>query len=206
MPRINMASVDLSKIGVNMLKSAANGEVVELRSLWKNRAVVLLFLRRLGCQVCRWTASELSKLKGDLEANGVGLVGVAPEEVGLQEFKEGNFFQGELYIDEQKQCYRDLAFKRYGMLSVLPAALGKKVRKVVNKANAQGISGNFKGDLLQSGGMLIVSQGGDKVLLHFTQDSPGDYVPLETIIQSLGITSKVQASQRPECNEDVCTR
>ncbi|XP_028663198.1 prostamide/prostaglandin F synthase isoform X5 [Erpetoichthys calabaricus] len=95
---------------------------------------------------------------------------------------------------------------RYGMLSVLPAALGKKVRKVVNKANAQGISGNFKGDLLQSGGMLIVSQGGDKVLLHFTQDSPGDYVPLETIIQSLGITSKVQASQRPECNEDVCTR
>ncbi|XP_039612140.1 prostamide/prostaglandin F synthase isoform X4 [Polypterus senegalus] len=95
---------------------------------------------------------------------------------------------------------------RYGTLSVLPAALGKKVREVVNKANAQGISGNYKGDLLQSGGMLIVSQGGDMVLLHFIQDSPGDYVPLETIIQSLGITSKVQASQRPECNEDVCTR
>ncbi|MGH0189323.1 UNVERIFIED_CONTAM: hypothetical protein FKN15_034757 [Acipenser sinensis] len=46
--------------------------------------------------------------------------------------------------------------------------------------------------------MLIVAKGGEKVLLHFVQDSPGDHVPLETIIQTLGIQAKVQPGQRPE--------
>ncbi|MBN3277667.1 PGFS synthase, partial [Polyodon spathula] len=85
---------------------------VELQSLWLDRAVVLFFLRRFGCQVCRWTASEVSKLKEDLGENGVALVGVGPEEEGLQEFQDGGYFKGDLYIDEHKQCYRDLGFRR----------------------------------------------------------------------------------------------
>ena len=56
--------------------------------------MVLFFLRRFGCQVCRWTASEVSKLEPDLKANGVGLVGIGPEETGLKDFSEGGFFKG----------------------------------------------------------------------------------------------------------------
>ncbi|XP_058848921.1 prostamide/prostaglandin F synthase [Acipenser ruthenus] len=201
-----MSDVDLRKIGVNVLKNVSSGVSVELQSLWQDRSVVLFFLRRFGCQVCRWTATEVSKLKEDLSENGVALVGVGPEEAGLQEFQEGGYFKGDLYIDELKQCYRDLGFRRYNALSLVPAALGKKVREVVTKANAEGIQGNFSGDLLQSGGMLIVTKGGEKVLLHFVQDSPGDHVPLETIVQTLGIQAKVQPGKRPECNDDVCTR
>lgn len=67
---------------------------VELQSLWQNQPVVVFFLRRFGCQVCRWMASEISKLEPDLRANGVSLAGVGPEELGLQEFKEGGFFKG----------------------------------------------------------------------------------------------------------------
>ncbi|MGH0177518.1 UNVERIFIED_CONTAM: hypothetical protein FKN15_075347 [Acipenser sinensis] len=129
-----MSDVDLRKIGVNVLKNVNSGESVELQSLWQDRSVVLFFLRRFGCQVCRWTAAEVSKLKEDLSENGVALVGVGPEEAGLQEFQEGGYFKG----------------------------------------------------------------GGEKVLLHFVQDSPGDHVPLETIIQTLGIQAKVQPGQRPE--------
>ncbi|XP_066547559.1 prostamide/prostaglandin F synthase isoform X2 [Amia ocellicauda] len=153
-----MSAVDLAKIGANVLKNAATGEMVQLQSLWQDQAVVLFFLRRFGCQICRWTAAEVSKLKEDLSENGVALVGIGPEETGLREFKEGGFFKGDVYIDEKKQCYKDLGFKRYGALSVVPAALGKKVRDVATKANAQGIQGNFSGDLLQSGGMLIVDR------------------------------------------------
>lgn len=40
--------------------------------------------------------------------------------------------------------------------------------------------------------------GGEKVLLHFIQDSPGDHVPLEDITKALGITASVQAGQRPQ--------
>ncbi|CAI5687559.1 unnamed protein product [Oreochromis niloticus] len=209
-----MASVDLAKVGKNLLKSGESEEKVELQSLWHDQPVVLFFLRRFGCQVCRWTAAEISKLEPDLRANGVALVGIGPEEFGLQEFKQGGFLKGPLYVDEQKKCYKDLGFKRrpeettpkYNAVSVVPAALGKKVRDVAAKASAEGIQGNFSGDLLQSGGMLIVAKGGEKVLLHFIQDSPGDYLPLEEITKALGISATVKAGQRPVCNDDVCTR
>lgn len=67
---------------------------MELGSLWQEQAVVIFFLRRFGCQICRWTASEVSKLEPSLKANGVALVGVGPEEVGLEEFKAGGFLKG----------------------------------------------------------------------------------------------------------------
>ncbi|XP_041809539.1 prostamide/prostaglandin F synthase [Chelmon rostratus] len=200
-----MANVDLAQVGKNLLRSET-GESVELQSLWQDQPAVLFFLRRFGCQVCRWMASEISKLEPDLTASGVVLVGIGPEELGLKEFKEGGFFKGSVYVDEQKKSYKDLGFKRYTAVSVVPAALGKKVRDVAAKAKADGIQGNFSGDLLQSGGMLIVAKGGEKVLLHFIQDSPGDHLPLEDISKALGISAKVKAGQRPVCNDDVCTR
>ncbi|TMS19456.1 prostamide/prostaglandin F synthase [Larimichthys crocea] len=201
-----MAKVDLAQVGKNSLKSAETGEIVELQSLWQDQPVVLFFLRRFGCQICRWMASEISKLEPDLRASRVALVGVGPEEFGLKEFKEGGFFKGSIYVDEQKKTYKDLGFKRYTAVSVVPAALGKKVREIAAKAKADGIQGNFSGDLLQSGGMLIVAKGGEKVLLHFIQDSPGDHLPLEDISKALGISATVKAGQRPVCNDDVCTR
>uniref|UniRef100_A0A8C5PGM6 Prostamide/prostaglandin F synthase n=1 Tax=Leptobrachium leishanense TaxID=445787 RepID=A0A8C5PGM6_9ANUR len=210
-----MTTLDLTKVGAVMLKNAVSGEMVELGTLWKEQISVVFFLRRFGCQICRWTAKEVSKLQESFEQHQIRLVGVGPEDVGLKEFLDGNFFSGEIYIDEAKQSYKELGFKRtqsreegrkYNALSIVPAALGKKVRDVVTKANTIGIQGNFHGDLLQSGGILIVSKGGDKVLLHFIQDSPGDHLPLETIAKTLGITAEVTESQRPQCNEDVCTR
>ncbi|KAF4093846.1 hypothetical protein AMELA_G00006350 [Ameiurus melas] len=201
-----MSSVHLDKVSSNTVKSSVSGEHVELGSLWKDKTVVMFFLRRFGCQICRWAAAEVSKLEKDLRENGVALIGIGPEETGLKEFKDGGFFKGEIYIDEKKQCYKDLGFKRYNAINLLPAALGKKVREIASKASNEGIQGNFSGDLLQSGGMLIVAKGGEKVLLHFIQETPGDLVPLEDITKALGISASVQAGVRPQCDDDVCTR
>uniref|UniRef100_H3BI28 Prostamide/prostaglandin F synthase n=1 Tax=Latimeria chalumnae TaxID=7897 RepID=H3BI28_LATCH len=205
-----MDKVELAKVGVNLLKRVQTGEMVELQSLWKDQACVVVFLRRFGCQVCRWIAKDISKLKDSFDQNNIRLIGVGLEEYGVEEFVKGNYFSGELYIDEKKQCYKDLGFKRYNALSLIPAVIGKPIREVVTKANAEGIQGNFSGDLLQSGGMLIVSpEGGEKVLFHFVQDSPGDHVPLETIVQTLGITANVESAKRPQCSgfsRMVCSR
>lgn len=199
--------MDLTAVGINLVKCIRTGEVVELRSVWKERVSVIFFLRRFGCQVCRWTAKEISKLKEAFDQNDVHLVGVGPEELGVKEFMDGQYFKGDLYIDEKKQCYKDLGFKRYNAINLLPAALGQKVRQIVTQANKDGISGNFTGDVMQSGGLLIVSKGGEKVLFHFVQDSPGDHVPLDTICQVLGITATVEAEEvtLPQCT-DACTR
>lgn len=188
------------------MKHAVTGEAVELRSLWQEKACVVAGLRRFGCMVCRWIAQDLSNLRGILDQNDVRLVGIGPEALGLQEFLDGGYFSGELYLDESKQIYKELGFKRYNSLSILPAALGKPVRDVASKAKAVGIQGNLSGDLLQSGGLLVVSKGGDRVLLHFIQSSPGDYVPQENILQALGISAEVCSSKPPQCDEEVCGR
>lgn len=36
------------------------------------------------------------------------------------------------------------------------------------------------------------------MLLHFVQNSPGDYVPRESILQALGISVEVGASESPQ--------
>ncbi|XP_019513981.1 PREDICTED: prostamide/prostaglandin F synthase, partial [Hipposideros armiger] len=186
--------------------SLVPAQAVELRSLWQEQACVVAGLRRFGCMVCRWIARDLSSLKGLLDLHGVRLVGVGPEALGLQEFLDGGYFAGELYLDESKQFYKELGFKRYNSLSILPAALGKPVRDVATKAKAVGIQGNLSGDLLQSGGLLVVTKGGDKVLLHFIQKSPGDYVPQESILKALGISAEVSASKPPQCDDEACSR
>lgn len=68
--------------------------MVEVGSLWREQTVILFFLRRFGCQVCRWMAAEVSKLEKDLKANGIALIGIGPEEMGVKEFKDGGFFKG----------------------------------------------------------------------------------------------------------------
>ncbi|CAN0206695.1 unnamed protein product [Lampetra fluviatilis] len=132
-----MTDVNLKTVGANELVNARTGEVVSLESLWQGpQPVVITFLRRFGCAVCRWCARELSTgmARANLPAGAVRLVAVASERIGLQEFLDGNFFSGgDLFIDDKKQCYNDLGFKRYNALSIIPVALGKKVRDIVAK-------------------------------------------------------------------------
>ncbi|XP_077619886.1 prostamide/prostaglandin F synthase [Crocuta crocuta] len=150
-----MSAVDLARVGACVLKHAVTGEV---RPDERRVVSVVAGLRRFGCSVCRWIARDLSGLRGLLDQNGVRLVGVGPEALGLQEFLDGGYFAGELYLDESKRFYKELGFKRYNSLTILPAALGKPVRDVALKAKAVGIQGNLSGDLLQSGGLLVVAK------------------------------------------------
>uniref|UniRef100_A0A7M4FZ88 Peroxiredoxin like 2B n=1 Tax=Crocodylus porosus TaxID=8502 RepID=A0A7M4FZ88_CROPO len=142
---------------------------------------VALAMELFGCQVCCWIAQDASKLKMLLDSHNAGLSGVGPESVGLKEFIDGNYFNG------GKGCLWG------GWLSgrcflLLQEALWS----FCALANAEGIQGNLSDDLLQSGEMLVVKQGGEKVLMHFIQESPGAYVPSEKIVNSLGISANVE--------------
>ena len=70
------------------------------------------------------------------------------------------------------------------------------------QANSKNIKGNLKGDGMLNGGMLIVTAGGEKVLLSHKQASPGDHVPNEKILEVLGIEveegTKEESGSAPE--------
>lgn len=139
--------------------------------------------------MCRLWSTDLSSVKPQLDAHNVKLCGVGLEELGLEEFQEGKFFTGELYVDSKQQCYKDLGFRRYNVITVVGGLSAKETRSSMAKANAKGIKGNYRGDGLLNGGMLIVTAGGEKVLLSHKQASPGDHVSNEQILEVLGIAS-----------------
>ena len=63
---------------------------------------------------------------------------------------------------------------------------------ILIQANAKGIKGNYRGDGLLNGGLLIVTAGEEKVLLSHKQSSPGDHVSNEQILEVLGITAEAE--------------
>ena len=113
------------------------------------------------------------------------MIGVGLEKLGVEDFIAGNFFNGDLLIDEGKKSYQALGFKSSGFLrwildplnltaqkhqredhflhSLIPAILGRIARAAQNQAKALGISGNMEGDGFQKGGVLIVDKAGKKI-------------------------------------------
>jgi len=140
--------------------------------------------------LCRGYSRKLSSLKPQLDTNNVRHVGIGLEELGVQEFVDGKFFDGELYIDLKKACYQGLGFKRLGFFGGIGSLFKKTTKDAASEAKKSGISGDMKGDGFQNGGTIIVQTDG-KVLLNYVQENPADHVALEDVLKALNIEGKV---------------
>lgn len=170
--------------------------------------------------MCRLGAVKLSLLRPALEANGVKMVAVGLEQLGAEEFVEQKFFDGDVFVDEKKKTYQDLGYKRFNWLSIWKALLSAVTRRTISEARAQNISGNFSGDGLQNGGLLIVSKGGEEILLNHREEDVGDHVANGVILERLGIDASsvppkaqqmpseanTSASQQPVCTDEACSK
>lgn len=151
----------------------------------------------------------MSAIKPQLDANNVRLVGVGLEELGLEDFQRGEYFNGDLYIDMKKQCYKSLGFRRMNIFNVFPAIFSKASRSAMSKAKEDKIDGDFKGDGFQNGGTLVIGAGG-KVLLNFKQQEPSDHVSPNEVLKVLGIQETVEYPEAqgascplPQSNEET---
>lgn len=159
--------------------------------------------------MCRLGAKQLSAIKPQLDANNVRLVGVGVEELGVEEFVQGKYWSGELYIDQKKSSYKALGFRRLGYLAIAGAVMSKALRAGLAKAKEAGIEGNIKGDGFQNGGLIIVSKEG-KVLFEYKQQEPSDHIDPQDVLKALNIanddsSSKGDGEKKLECDEVVCT-
>ncbi|XP_030838556.1 prostamide/prostaglandin F synthase-like [Strongylocentrotus purpuratus] len=94
-------------------------------------------------------------------------------------------------------------------MSIMKAVFSAKTRAALSRASDKKIKANLKGDKLQIGGTLIISKGGEKVLVDFKQEAPGDHIPLQTVLDAFGIKGETPKTEGAEggtvvCNDDVC--
>ena len=54
---------------------------------------------------------------------------------------------------------------------------------LIFKAKSMNLGGDMKGDGFQNGGALVVSQGGDKVLLKYIQEEAPDHVDNDDVLK-----------------------
>jgi len=137
------------------------------------------------------------------------MIGVGMEELGLEEFVKGNYFDGELFIDMKKKSFQAFGFKRLGFFGAIGSILGKKGRDMISEAKTKGIEGNLKGDAMQNGGTIVVAAGG-KLLLMYMQESPADHVDPDDVLKALGISGSTvdkdaSTEKKVVCDEDACT-
>jgi prostamide/prostaglandin F2alpha synthase len=82
---------------------------------------------------CRQGAKELSTLTPLLASHNVKNVGVGLEEVGLKDFVDGEFFNGDLYVDVGKQTFKNIGYKQYGYLEMIKAFFSKPFKDAIAK-------------------------------------------------------------------------
>ncbi|XP_026324577.1 prostamide/prostaglandin F synthase-like isoform X4 [Hyposmocoma kahamanoa] len=177
-------AADLSVIGTHKVKRIPNGESVELKSLWQDQNVAIVFFRRWGCMLCRLWAKELGEIAPILHKNNVKLIGVGVEEAGSKEFVEGKFFDGDLYYVEDMNTYQNLGFKRFNVISIITSLFWKQSREAIFKGRSMGLQSDLVGDGLQNGGAVFIQNGVENI---FIQAGPGDRMPNMDILENFGL-------------------
>jgi len=182
--------MDLKAIAANQLKPIAAGQGTTLGDLWKNDDCVIVFFRRWGCTFCRLWAKEISEIAPILKKHNIKLIGVGVDDVGKEEFTNGKFFDGDLYIASEKKTYSTLGFKRFSYMSILSALLWKESREALSKSRQLSLGGDLKGDGLQNGGALIVGKEGN-LLTHFIQNGPAEHMSNSAILKALKLENEL---------------
>jgi AhpC/TSA antioxidant enzyme len=178
----------LSKFSNHMITNARDVNVkVPLNTLWKEKPVILLFIRRLGCQICRMYLQEVEKAKEAIEKKGAHAVCITWEALGEsssdkdRSFEKSGYWKGPVYTLD-KEVFAELFGRRgffdnlYGLLDMDADAL-KKVKE-------RKIEGNLKGDGFQLGGQMIVDTEGTVYLDHRPK-SYGDDTEVDDLLDTL---------------------
>jgi hypothetical protein len=193
---------ELLDFSAQVLVDARSGITRRLDSLWYNSPVVLVFLRRLGCALCRTLALEFSEARDQIEATGATLVAISFEELGKGSdantdkglgFEEGGYWKGPLYT-VSPDVYGSL-FGRKGLFSGFYGLADVSKTKLA-ACTARDVRGNYKGDGLLLGGQFIVNKGGN-ILREKRQAYFGDDLTADETLDVLNRAILVKQSNTP---------
>lgn len=158
-----------------------DGGAVRLGDLWRERTVVLVFVRHFGCIFCKQQVAELKGALAQIEARGAELVVLGNGNVDdARRFAREQGIKFRLLTDPTGESYRQAGMRR-GLATVVgPSVLGRGL-----VAWARGFRQNeVLGDPLQQGGVLVIAAGGHEVFRHVSRRA-GDHPSTAQLIAVL---------------------
>jgi hypothetical protein len=189
------SSVPLAEFADYELRDSVTRRPVRLAALCAERPVAIVFLRRLGCQLCRLRAAEVEAARLSVDQAGAFIVCVTFEYVGEGSDSDNSWARagvwgGALLTDPTRELYRTL-FRRMGLCDGY--GFFTMSRERVEESVAQGFDegANFKGDGLMLGGVVVIDRSADggrslgAVRLDHRSEFFGDDVPVAEILEAL---------------------
>ncbi|KAJ9090494.1 hypothetical protein DSO57_1001952 [Entomophthora muscae] len=162
-----------------------DGECQVLSDLWRDQVVILKVLRRFGCPLCRYESRLLSDLKPYFDELNVRLVGVGFEEVGLQEFMDGKYWEWDLFLDPSRSVHSALRLETMGLLQGLRDVASLATRMATAAASRMGLIEELGGDGFQLGGTFIITPTRG-VVYEYRQVGTGTFPSIKDIIAIVG--------------------
>ena len=193
---------DLLSFSSQVISNARNtAETRQLCSLWEERPVVLVFLRRLGCALCRTTCAEYTEALPQFSASGASIVCLTFERLGEGSdspptFEEGGFWRGPLYTIDQ-QVYLAL-FGSKGLFNGFFGLADVSSTKLA-ACTERKISGNYSAPAsgLVLGGQFVVSRGG-RVVVDHRQRFFGDDLAAEELLEGVAEALALDKGAEPK--------
>jgi peroxiredoxin len=157
------------------------GQPVRLGDFWRDRPVLLVFIRHFGCLFCRDQVHELRGVLDRIRAAGTELVVVGNGRPWFAKaFRDSEGLDFPLVVDPDLVAYRAAGLRR-GLLDTLgPRSLMHAV-KAFSRGHRQG---KVQGDPWQNGGAFLVQPDGKVTYRHISREA-GDHAPLDAVLQAL---------------------
>jgi len=157
------------------------GQPVLLGDLWKDRTVVLAFVRQFGCLLCREFVIELRKHQEAIHVHGadVFVVGNGEPDAAAR-FRDTFELSFPVLVDPHRRVFQLLDFRRNLGGSANPAVLLAALRAWFRGAR----QGKTEGDPWQLGGILIVQPSGE-VSSRYASRFAGDHPKIDEVLRQL---------------------
>lgn len=181
--------IDTEKKTVQELESKTASQVLSEES--EMYGTICFAVRRPGWVLCREDGKAIHALfqQSDQPLHGFGLFGVLKEtkvdDNGISDF-QSIYFPHSLYYDQYRTFYQALGNRTISIPWKNPIKLVRgifQIRRLGKRLKSKGIEGNFIGEGLFQGGMIIFNKDGMPVYAY--EEQTGLELPIDDIVEAV---------------------
>ena len=147
---------------------------------------------------CLEEAAQLSSLKPELDAAGVGLHAVVHHATNIEKFqKQWHGQEGTILLDEGRAFFKALGEKWGSLLSLMSPSFISKYRAAQKTVDGDG---DAKGEGRLLGGVLVVRQGQGGVAWQHKESTFGDRAEPQAVLDAVRRLSQAESKSTAEAS------